>query len=227
MTLSAEELRWGFASADGMPYVDVKEQQLLGGVIYQLGQLASQKLGFTAAFVETPNKRIDEYMQRGRIHVICNNNPQWMEQPERYHWSEALYDEEDVLLLNNQHPPVLSLHDLYGKTIGTQLGYIYNADLMAAFADQKIMRQDLRDHHAGFNLLIKQRLDAIIDMRRPLLYQMAKHADAPLHLNAWAVERYSMYCTYSPKLPVTAEQLDKVLKDLRNHGTIEQLLKST
>ena len=81
-----------------MPYVDVHEQQLRGGFIYQLGQLASQQLGFDAAFVETPNKRIDEFMQRGRIHVICNSNPQWIDKPERYHWSAPLYSEEDVLL---------------------------------------------------------------------------------------------------------------------------------
>ncbi|NMY50479.1 amino acid ABC transporter substrate-binding protein [Pseudomonas sp. WS 5011] len=122
----ADELRWGFATADGMPYVDVHEQQLRGGFIYQLGQLASQQLGFDAAFVETPNKRIDEFMQRGRIHVICNSNPQWIDKPERYHWSAPLYSEEDVLLLHREHAPITGLQELHGKTVGTQLGYVYN-----------------------------------------------------------------------------------------------------
>ncbi|MBX9763621.1 MAG: hypothetical protein K2Y24_11420, partial [Pseudomonadaceae bacterium] len=94
LTVSAHELRWGFASADGQPYVEVREHQLLGGFIYELGRVASQRLGYKADFVETPNKRIEEFMHRGRIHVICNNNPQWMKNPERFHWSEALYSEE-------------------------------------------------------------------------------------------------------------------------------------
>src|SRR3990167_2293513 len=64
------------------------------------------KLGFDAAFVETPNKRIDEFMQRGRIHVICNSNPQWIDKPERNHWSAPLYSEEDVLLLHREHAPI-------------------------------------------------------------------------------------------------------------------------
>jgi polar amino acid transport system substrate-binding protein len=220
----ADELRWGFATADGMPYVDVHEQQLRGGFIYQLGQLASQQLGFDAAFVETPNKRIDEFMQRGRIHVICNSNPQWIDKPERYHWSAPLYSEEDVLLLHSQHAPISNLHELHGKTVGTQLGYVYSGELMEAFAKQQIIRQDLRDHSAGLNLLRKQRLDAIIDMRRPLRFQLAKRADTPLRINPWVIERYDMHCTYSPQLPVSAELLDRTLQELRDQGLIEQML---
>lgn len=223
----ADELRWGFATADGMPYVDVHDQQLRGGVIYKLGQLASQQLGFDAAFVETPNKRIDEFMQRGRIHVICNSNPQWIDNPERYHWSAPLYSEEDVLLLHRQHAPINSLHELHGKTIGTQLGYVYSSELMAAFASKQIIRQDLRDHSAGLNLLRKQRLDAIIDMRRPLRFQLSKRADAPLQINPWVIERYDMHCTYSPQLPVNAELMDKTLQQLRDQGLIEQMLNDT
>ena len=223
----ADELRWGFATADGMPYVDVHEQQLRGGFIYKLGLLASQQLGYKAVFVETPNKRIDEYMQRGRIHVICNSNPQWIDKPERYRWSAPLYREEDVLRLHRQHAPINSLHELRGKTLGTQLGYVYSSELMAAFANKQIIRQDLRDHSAGLNLLRKQRLDAIIDMRRPLNFQLAKRTDAPLQINPWVIERYDMHCTYSPQLPVSTELLDKTLQQLRDQGLIEQMLNDT
>lgn len=223
----AGELRWGFATADGMPYVDVQAQQLRGGIIYKLGRLASQQLGYEAQFVETPNKRIDEFMQRGRIHVICNSNPQWIDKPERYHWSAPLYREEDVLLVHRQHAPINSLQDLYGRNLGTQLGYVYNSALMDAFAAQKIIRQDLRDRSVGFNLLRKQRLDAIIDMRRSLSFQLAKRADSPLQINPWVIERYDMHCTYSPQIPVSAELLDKTLQQLRDQGVIERMLNDT
>lgn len=221
---SAEEIRWGFASADGMPYVEVVEQQLRDGFIYRLGQQASQQLGYQPRFVETPNKRIDEFMQRGRIHVICNSNPQWMADPQRYHWSPPLYEEEDVLLQHRQQAPIASLDDLLGKVLGTQLGYVYSVPLMAAFANQQITRRDLRDLGSGLNLLRKQRLDAIIEMRRPASFQLARQPDAPLQISPWVIERYQMHCTYSPKLPVSPEQLDQVLQTLRDQGVIGRLL---
>lgn len=223
----AAELRWGFASADGMPYVDVDNQQLRGGFIYQLGQQASQRLGHQARFVETPNKRIDEFMQRGHIHIICNSNPQWVAEPQRYHWSPVLYEEEDVLLLHSQQAPIQGLSDLQGKVVGTQLGYVYSVPLMAAFANQQVIRQDVRDLAARLNLLRRQRLDAIIDMRRPITFQLAKRPDAPLRLSPWVIQRYDMHCSYSSKLPVNAERLDQVLQELRDQGVIARLLEST
>ena len=95
---------------------------------------------------------------------------------------------------------------------------------MAAFANQQITRQDLRDPGSGLNLPRKQRLDAIIEMRRPANFQLAKQPDAPLQISPWVIERYQMHCTYSPKLPVSPEQLDQVLQTLRDQGVIGRLL---
>lgn len=220
----AAELRWGFAKADGMPYVDEHEQQLRGGIIYEIGQRVSQQLGYEASFVETPNKRIDESMQSGRIHVICNNNPQWMTKPDLYHWSAPLYSEKDVLLVHREHAPINSLQDLYGKSLGTQLGYVYSPELMDAFASKKIKRNNLRELSTGANLLEKKRINAVIGMHRTLRHQVNTHQDMPLRINSWEIDHYDMHCTYSPKLPVSAELMDKTLLLLGEQGTIKHLL---
>lgn len=221
---SAEELRWGFASADGMPYVEVHEQELRGGFTYRLGNAVGQRLGLQTRFVETPNKRIEEFMLRGRIHVICNANPLWVQDPQRFHWSPPLYSEEDVLLTHKQQPTIQSLEDLNGKVLGTQLGYVYSAPLMQAFAEQRVTRQDVRDLSTSLNLLRKQRLDAVIDMRRPISFQLAKRPDIPLNISPWVIERYDMHCSYSPLLPVEAARLDQALLELREQGHIELML---
>lgn len=220
----AEELRWGFATADGMPYVQVQAQQLQGGFLHRLGSAASERLGFQARFVETPNNRIEDFMQRGRIHVICNANPQWMKEPQLFHWSPPLCSEEDVLLTHTQMPTITRLEDLHGKVLGTQLGYIYSEPLMAAFARQQVIRQDVRDLNTSLNLLSKKRLDALIDMRRPISFQLAVRPDAPLQLSPWVIERYDMHGSYSPLLPVSAERLDQTLLELRDQGQIEAML---
>jgi len=99
--------------------------------------------------------------------------------PQRFHWSPPLYSEEDVRLTHSQQPSIQSLEDLKGKVLGTQLGYVYSAPLMQAFAEQRITRQDVRDLSTSLNLLRKQRLDAVIDMRRPISFQLAKRPDTP------------------------------------------------
>jgi polar amino acid transport system substrate-binding protein len=45
-----------------------------------------------------------------------------------------------VLLTHIQRPAITRLEDLYGKVLGTQLGYVYSEPLMAAFARQQVIR---------------------------------------------------------------------------------------
>ncbi|SDG74762.1 ABC-type amino acid transport substrate-binding protein [Pseudomonas benzenivorans] len=221
---SAEELRWGFSSADGMPYVEVKEQQLRGGFTHRLGTRVSQRLGLAPRFIETPNKRLETFIQQGRIHLICNANPEWVAEPHRYHWSPALYQEEDVLLLHNQHAPIDSLEDLYGAVLGTQLGYVYSVPLMEAFARRLVTRRNVRDLDTGLTMLSKQRIDALIDMRRPLTHKLARRPELPVRFSSWVVQRYDLHCLYGPQLPVSAERLDSLLLELRDTGEIARML---
>lgn len=223
----AEELRWGFASADGMPYVEVREQQLRGGFTYQLGTRVGQQLGLAVRFVETPNKRVESFIQRGRIHLICNANPDWVAEPNRYRWSPPLYQEEDALLQHEQQAPVTRLEDLYGSVLATQLGYVYSTPLMEAFARRLVTRQDIRDRDTRLGMLSRKRIDALIDMRRPLLHELAQHPELPLRLSPWVVQRYDLYCLYGQQLPVSAEQLNGALLELRDSGAITRMLEQS
>ncbi len=220
----AEALRWGFSPADGMPYVEVRNHQLLGGFTHRLGNRVGQRLNLEVHFVETPNRRIEEFIQRGRIHLICNANPEWVAEPQRYRWSAKLYQEEDVLLLHDRQAPVTGLPDLHGKVLGTQLGYIYSLPLMEAFARELVTRQNVRDLDSGLNLLSRQRLDALIDMRRPLAYKLAQRPELPLHFSDWVIQRYDLYCIYGQHLPISADRLDEVLLELRDSGAIARML---
>lgn len=87
----AEELRWGFGPLDGMPYVDVESQQLVGGFTLLLGQRVGQRLGLQVRFIEAPNNRLESFLLQGRIQLICNANPAWLGPSARLHWSAPLY----------------------------------------------------------------------------------------------------------------------------------------
>lgn len=54
-------------------------------------------------------------MASGHIHVICNSNPGWDSKPERYHWSPALFEEQDVLLQRDDRPAIRDFAELRGR----------------------------------------------------------------------------------------------------------------
>lgn len=222
--LRADALRWGFGPADGMPYVQVSDHTLLGGFIHRLGERIAQELSVPIRFIETPNKRIEESLRKGRIHLICNMNPEWVVDASAYRWSPPLFEEEDALLQHRDTPPIVSLADLRGKVLGTSLGYAYSMPLMEAFANHAVKRKDVRDLDTSLNLLNRKRLDAIIDMRRSLAYELARRPGAPLIFSPWVVERYRLHCVYGSQLPIPVERLDTALQHLRDSGELESML---
>lgn len=220
----AAELLWGFGPHDGMPYVAVREQQLIGGFTYLLGERVGKALAIPVRFIETPNNRLEEFLQIGRIQVICNANPAWMAEADRLHWSAPLYQEEDRLLQHAQSLDFSDLPSLHGKTLGTSLGFVYSAPLMAAFANGSVQRKDVRDLDTRLHMLSRQRLDALIDMRRPLAYRLAHNPELAVRFSSWVASRYWMHCAYGPHLEVAAERVDQLLLELRENGEIDALL---
>jgi len=95
---------------------------------------------------------------------------------------------------------------------------------MQAFAEGRVKRADVRDLDTRLHMLEAGRLGALIDMRRPLEFLLAQHSNLPVAISRSNVQRYSIYCSYGPALPLPAERLDAVLQAMVDDGSIQRLL---
>ena len=220
----AEELRWGYSPSNGMPYVESIDHELAHGFVRDLGERVGQLLNLQVRFIETPDKRVEASLQQGSIQLLCINNPQWMSAPEKLHWSPSLFEEEDVLAQRSDAPPLNDLDALRGRTVGTSLGYVYLPALMKAFASNTVRRSDVRDLETRLHMLEHKRLDAIVDMRRPLEFLLQEHPNLSIQVNPGVLQRYSIRCSYGPTLPIPAERLDAALQTLVDDGSIQRML---
>lgn len=220
----AEELRWGYSPSNGMPYVESIDHELARGFIRDLGERVGELLHLKVRFIETPDKRVETSLQQGGIHLLCINNPQWMSAPQKLHWSPSLFEEEDALAQRNDTPEFVDVAALRGRTLGTSLGYVYTQPLMDAFTNRTIQRNDVRDLETRLHMLEHGRLDAIVDMRRPMEFLLAEHSNLAIRVNHSALQRYSIHCAYGPQLPIPAERLDAALKSLVDDGSIQRML---
>ncbi|MCB2744321.1 hypothetical protein KQ749_14885, partial [Listeria monocytogenes] len=89
-------------------------------------------------------------------------------------------------------------------------GYVYADDLMQAFAAGEIRREDTRDLASRVQMLKRSRLDAAVDMRRPLLYLTRQHPELGLSVSPLVLQSYRMHCIYGGQLPVPVESMDRV-----------------
>lgn len=63
-------------------------------------------------------------------------------------------------------------------------------------------------------MLKRSRLDAAVDMRRPLLYLTRQHPELGLRVSPLVLQSYRMHCIYGGQLPVPVESMDRVLDEM-------------
>lgn len=148
----AGALRFSASSTWGMPYGDVREDQLLGGIVFELMQAIGLALNVPVRYVVLSRNRLEAAAQAGEINVRCYFNPAWTKAPEQYVFSAPLFDASDVLVGARDQGAITDLAHLpQGATVGTVIGFVYPS-LTQRFQDRSLLHDDALDQE---NVLLK------------------------------------------------------------------------
>ncbi|RHW21936.1 ABC transporter substrate-binding protein [Pseudomonas jilinensis] len=217
-------LKWGYAPNDPAPYVVVENHQLGPSITLTLGHAVAERLGRSVRFIPVPNNRIDDALASHHINVICNTIPNWIEQPDRYQWSQVIYEDADIIINRLDQAPIHDLGSLSGAIVGTTLGYYYAPELTNAFNSGQVIRHDARNLPTRLNMLLHGRLDATIEFRRSAQYAIAQQGLDNLRLNDWVVEHFALQCVVSYPDPNWSRQVAEAIDSLVEDGTLPHLL---
>lgn len=218
----AAPIKWGFSPSDPPPYVVMDGASLQSSLTKDLGQLVANATDRSVQFIPVPNNRIDDAFNRGQIDIICNTQPSWHTHPEQMLWSEVLYEDADVIATRSTSQPPSSINDLRGAMVGTTLGYHYSNKLTDAFESGQLTRHDVRDLNTRLKMLERRRLDATVELRRPLQhYLLGKPAD--IRISDWEIERFALRCA-TPRQPENHRRLIDAIHRLLEEGQITDLV---
>lgn len=219
----AGPINWGFSPSDPPPYVAMDNAALTSSLTRDLGELIGATIARPVLFVAVPNNRIEEAFEQGRIDIICNTQPSWHSRPEQLHWSDVLYEDADVIATRQADQAPAQLDDLKGALIGTTLGYHYSESLTGAFASGQLARHDVRDIETRIKMLERGRLDATVEMRRPLQHHLLGNT-AAIQISSWEIEHFDMRCAARPEADRSAGLIDAI-HQLLEQGQIHELVK--
>lgn len=216
---------WGFSPADPAPYVITHSDNNLAvnSLTHRIGSMVAAELGNDVEFIPAPNNRIEDYLQKQRIELLCNTQPDWHDNPDEYLWTQPLYTDADVVV-SLAHTLPEDLDDLDGKVLGTSLGYQYANALTRAFNDQRINRHDVRDISVRMTMVQRGRLDASIELRRAALYHLNQQGTGELRLSDWTIEEFALRCAISGTDQVRRSRLREKINTLVAEGAIERLI---
>jgi ABC-type amino acid transport substrate-binding protein len=222
------EITFSYWSEAGPPFVFLDDKNLKDvsvGLVKDLADLISGRLKASPRFVNIPVKRTESQLISGGIDLNCITSPIWKETPDEYNWSPALFQGADRLLVKslNAHD-IAALSDLKGKLLGIYNGYTYHPEIMKMIEEGYITPVKVSGVDHGIQLLLLDRIDALIDFDIILDYKIKNEYPEALALADLYVERYDLFCAYSKKSPFGKAQLDKVFDDIISQDEITKLL---
>ncbi|MES2582754.1 MAG: transporter substrate-binding domain-containing protein [Pseudomonadota bacterium] len=222
----AEPLRFSASTSWSMPYADVRDERLVGGIVFDLTQAIGAALQVPVRYVVLPRKRIEAAAQASELDVRCYFNPAWTPNPNHYIFSNPLFDASDVLVGATGQSPITELTQLpQGATVGTVLGFLYPA-LDRRFQDQTLLRDDaLEQEKVLFKLGRGRTPYAVVNTRVLGWYKRQSGSDV---ISDWSLplERTDFYCGVLKSSTHKPQKVVDAINRLKSNGQIDKILQN-
>ncbi len=143
------------------PYL-INDPQFPGqGVLIDVLKAVAEPMGYTVEIRVLPNKRGWLLLDKGRVDAHPKAM-EWVQNPEKYLWTDPFMMNEDVLLYRAQSKLKYTTPEkLYGKTVTAIEEFTYPA-LEEHFSPKKINRVNVSSPFAMLELLDRERVDAAL-----------------------------------------------------------------
>ena len=143
---------------DGWPPVHIVDGESITGISMDILKEVTSKYGYTFRVKQFPEKRGVMMLESGEIHA-WGKAREWIDNPERFDWTEPMLEIGNVLVSRASEPVTYSKpEDIFGMTVGTQLGYGYKI-LGPYFKSGQIKRHDVTSRTRMLKILLLGRVD--------------------------------------------------------------------
>jgi polar amino acid transport system substrate-binding protein len=225
-TWAVEPLRYGVMDSMSHPLViQDGNGTVSGGLLVDLGQALARELQTKLQVHPLSRRRLDAAVQKGQVDLVCYWSPRWTEQADKVQWTiESLAQIERFVTHQGQMPTKLTLEQLEGKRIATQLGYHYPS-LQAWFDSGKLQRKDEARIVLMFKALDLGLADALVASEAEIegYFYTQPDARARFETSPYLFSKVATQCALSRKSPHTLAQVNKALTTIIKSGELARL----
>ena len=213
------EIRAAIPAGLAPPLLFEKKGKQEGLVVDYVNALA-EALGRKASFSVITRHRLDGYLLKGQMDVLCYTSKVWASNQQELDFSKTLFVKREIII--GPAPMPKEVRELQGKTIGTMLQYVYPS-LDPYFEERKIIREDNVSEEANLKKLLHQRLKYVVTDQIFLDYFRLENPDIVKNRQAMFLKDYPVSCSISRKGNVSKKELDKAVDEIKRSGKLEQL----
>ncbi|MBV8468458.1 MAG: transporter substrate-binding domain-containing protein [Burkholderiaceae bacterium] len=217
-------LRVAVSSSWGMPFAKFQGDQVVGGLVPDLSKALAVSLEMPLRFVILPGKRFEAASMDGQFDLRCYLEPAWVEAPEAYEWSGALFSFNDVVVGQRDSPSPRALKDLAsGARVSVVEGYVYPG-VDAQFKSGALKRDVSPDQVKVLAKVARGHTPYGISNVLALSWFVRHNLDANLSNWQLAVGHVDFQCVVPHASSLDASKTFKALHQLKQSGALDEIL---
>ncbi|WP_164521469.1 substrate-binding periplasmic protein [Iodobacter ciconiae] len=218
--LQAAELKVLVLDGDAMPWAEVRNNQLVAGLYFDLGQALAAQMGRKARFVLLPRKRLVHSIESGGSDVLCNYLPAWL--PGKFDWSTPFIPNAELLISDQRASKPASLDGFANVRIGTVLGYVY-AELDRVLGE-RFLRDDAPSMRNNLRKMMVGRVQHMVTNQFELEY-LQRQGLFKMPLHPFTILRsFKGQCAVSRSGQVRVAEVDRAIAALQAQYTLRKIL---
>ncbi len=222
------ELRFAYGPGNGPPFSIMENGELSSGIFKDMGEALAHTLEIPVTFHHAPQNRVSLLLEAGEINTVCMTHPDWIDQADRYFWSDIIAKDYDHLIsLKQDDLTVAKLDDLFGSIIGAMTGYIYNDGFMDMVEQGKATRRNFNNLQSLYASLFAERVDLVVDSLISVTYRkktIPSHKD--LNISTLKVYQYDLFCVFGEDLKPMKKRILTRLNRLSKQNKFENIIKA-
>ena len=223
VSAEAPQLVIGISNALSEPRL-IRHDAAVSGIVPEIAHALGGAVQRPVELLLLPRKRLPVALQNGEIDGICLTSPNRLDLPQvELRWTPVVFEDLEVVVGHPSSQPIRKVEDLYGKMIGTPLGYHYPL-LEDDFHSGRILRNDAPDEALNLRKLLMGRFSYIIwkdDAAR--WYNKNGTAGTGLQISPLLIERTSLHCAFSPRSGLSETALAQAVRQLESDGTLRAI----
>ena len=196
------------------------------GLIIEILETAAEKNDLRILYKVLPRIRAEKALSDGSIDAYATSD-KYLKYPAKFIWSDPVVSNNDYLYSLLQNPYTSEkMKDLYGKRIGTQLGFRYHK-FDSYFKAGKMTRDDAVNEYQSLKKLLRKRIDAAIINEWVGSKLLARHASSfnnKFHISKDIANHADICIAFNHKWYEFSLILNKEIAEMKETGELQKLI---